>query len=221
MKFVHTFITGLLEVNSYIVEVGDGKIFIVDAGGNEDELISFINERGFMPLAVVLTHGHFDHIGALADLKKAFPEMQIMIHAKDSNLIGKNAQANQCHMFAGSGLEPYITQCAKHVPEADVQLKHGDTLFADSTNFEGGFTVIHTPGHSEGSICLYNKASGILFSGDTLFKSSWGRTDFEGGNESTLFESLKTLLSLPAETFVFPGHGNSTIIGSEQGLLQY
>ena len=221
MNFVHTFITGLLEVNTYIVELGDGKIFLVDAGGNEDELISFINEKGFVPLAVVLTHGHFDHIGALAELKKAFPDVKIMIHSEDSTLIGKNAQENQCRMFSGSGLEPYIEQCANHVPEADVLLKSDDILFTDSTNFKGGFTVIHTPGHSKGSICLYNKDSSILFSGDTLFKSSWGRTDFEGGNDNLLFESLKTLLSLPAETVVFPGHGNHTVIGSEQGLLRY
>ena len=132
MKFVNTFITGLLEVNTYIVELGDGKIFIVDAGGNEDELITFINEKNFVPLAVVLTHGHFDHIGALAALKKTFFDMKIIIHSEDSILIGKNALANQCRTFSGSGLEPYIEQCAKKVPEADVLLKQDDILFEDS-----------------------------------------------------------------------------------------
>lgn len=221
MKFIHTFITGLLEANTYIVELDGKNALIVDAGGNEDEIISFLNERHLVPQAVVLTHGHFDHIAALSGLKKSFPNIKTMIHSEDAFLIGANALENQCRMFAGSGLEPYIEQCVKKAPEADVKLKHNDNLYTDSTNFEGGFTVIHTPGHSQGSICLYNKALGILFSGDTLFKSSWGRTDFEGGNENLLMQSLKTLLSLPAETVVFPGHGNHTVIGSEQGLLRY
>ena len=221
MKLVHTFITGLLEANTYIVELDGKSALIVDAGGNEDEIISFLKEKNLIPKAVVLTHGHFDHIAALIGLKKSYTEIKIMIHNDDAFLIGENALKNQCRMFADSGLEPYIEQCARYVPEADVLLKQGDVLFADSENFKGGFTVIHTPGHSEGSICLYSNASGILFSGDTLFKSSWGRTDFEGGDESLLFESLKKLLILPAETFVFPGHGNTTTIGSEQGLLRY
>ncbi|MBO7486790.1 MAG: MBL fold metallo-hydrolase [Spirochaetaceae bacterium] len=221
MKLVHTFITGLLEANTYIVDLDGKNSLIVDAGGNEDEIISFLNEKNLVPQAVVLTHGHFDHIAALSGFKKSFPDIKIMIHSDDAFLIGANALKNQCRMFAGSGLEPYIEQCARYVPEADVLLKHGDVLFADSENFKGGFSIIHTPGHSQGSICLYNKAVGILFSGDTLFKNSWGRTDFEGGNESLLFESLKTLLELPNETIVRPGHGNHTVIGSEQGLLQY
>ncbi|MBR4825268.1 MAG: MBL fold metallo-hydrolase, partial [Spirochaetaceae bacterium] len=98
------------------------------------------------------------------------------------------------------------------VREPDVLLEGGETLFEDSLNFKGGFNVLHTPGHSAGSICLYCAAAGLLISGDTMFAGSCGRTDLTGGSQEAMKASLKKLGTLPSETVVLPGHGGSTTI---------
>ena len=98
----------------------------------------------------------------------------------------------------------YFTGDLIETVSPDSLLEEGDLI--------GNFRVIHSPGHTPGSICLYNEEEGILFSGDTIFKNGYGRTDFPGGDQQTLFNSIRKLLQLPDETMVLPGHGPSTTI---------
>ncbi len=214
--------TGVLGVNTYIVLLSHATAAIIDPGGNAQKLAAFLTERHLSLAAMVLTHTHFDHIGAVAQLKAQFAEARIMCHDGEKWFLGSGALQRQLDAFGGGGMERFISRSVvQEMPEADVILNGGEVLFEDSVNFEGGFKVFHTPGHSTGSICLYNQAQQVLFSGDTLFAGTWGRTDFPGGSDALMRKSLEMLLSLPEETQVFPGHENFTTISAEKGLLLY
>lgn len=219
---IHCLVTGPLSVNTYIVQLDETCAFVIDAGGSASLICRFLEEKSLSLKALVLTHGHFDHIGALPELKKHFPDAKLYIHSEDSRYIGKSAQQTQIADFgAGGALLDIITQSASDMPEADALLADGEVLFADSVFFDGGFTVLHTSGHSAGSVCLYNNAQKVLFSGDTLFNGTYGRTDLPGGDVFSMMQSLRRLAELPQDTVVFPGHGESTVISSVQEILQY
>lgn len=221
MELFHCLVTGLLGVNTYIIPLGDGDAFVIDAGGNADDIGSFLDSHSLFLRSLVLTHGHFDHMGAVAELKAKYPEAALCIHQADRRYIGNAARKNHLADFGNSFIEQFVLKSVSSVPEPDTLLSDGDILFEDSPFFKGGFAVIHTPGHSSGSICLYNAAQKVLFSGDTLFDGTWGRTDLPGGDSGLMSESLRKLFTLPGDTAVLPGHGNSTVISSVQEILQY
>lgn len=221
MESIHCLVTGPLEVNTYIVRINEKCAFVIDAGGNAAGICCFLAEQSLDLEAIVLTHGHFDHIGAVPELKKRFPSARFLIHRADSRYAGAEGLKNQLADFGNASLSSFISRTVGNTPEPDGFLADSDVLFADSSVFAGGFTVLHTPGHSADSICLYNKAQKVLFSGDTLFSGAWGRTDLPGSDTFCMMQSLHTLASLPPDTAVFPGHGASTVISSEQEILQY
>ena len=214
--------TGVLGVNTYIILLDQKTAAIIDPGGNAEKIYAFLKEKNANLDAILLTHTHFDHIGAVAPLKKQFPNAKIFCHNAEKHFLGKNALQNQLKCFCDGGMENFIKESVENnMPEIDVALNGGEILFQNSENFLNGFKVLHTPGHSEGSICFYNEKTNVLFSGDTLFCGTWGRTDFAGGSETKMKKSLETLLKLPKQTQVFPGHMNFTTIFAEKGLLQY
>lgn len=188
-------VLGSLETNCYIVkdEAGD-KCLIIDAADEVEIILQKLNESGCVPEVIVATHGHPDHIGAVQKLREitgaafAIHKEDVMTQRRDSlhNLLSANLMATP-----------------------DYFIKDGDELSIGNIKLQ----VIHTPGHTRGSICLLGKE--CLFSGDTLFKGSVGRTDM-GGNFSQLTSSLRKLLTLPDFTTVYPGHGPSTTIGIEK-----
>ncbi|MGI5172996.1 MBL fold metallo-hydrolase [Treponema sp. OMZ 840] len=220
------FQTGPLAVNTYIVPVASAPkhVFIVDPGGDEDFIISKL--AGFELAGIVLSHGHFDHLGAVPALKKRYPAAPLCIHKADADYIGKNALAKHRRDFDRVGASYLICEFEAlypEIPNADIFFdasSEGVEKLSTKDDFTLAFApewrIIHTPGHSPGSICLYNKAEKILLSGDTLFASSCGRTDLAGGNVKQLKQSLALLLQLPADTRVCPGHGDPTTIGKEQ-----
>lgn len=194
---------GALDTNCWIVSDGvGGPLVVIDPAGEADVLLSAIGSRPVE--AVVLTHGHFDHLGAVSELVEA-TGAPVLVHAADASVI-TDPEANG---GLGFGFE--------HVsPAASRELRDGDTVEAGGLRLE----VLHTPGHTPGSICLFAPADGEgppqLFSGDTLFARSVGRTDFPGGDGRALARSIREKLSvLPAETRVHPGHGPDTTIGYE------
>jgi len=196
---------GLLGTNTYVVPAAGKRCFVVDPSVSASAISKCIRDEGLEPAFIVLTHGHYDHMESLVSLKVLYPQVKIFIHEKDSWALGSNALLRHEKSFRESGLGGLYTDfdAAKShdsFPCADAYLSEGDVPEKD-------WTVLHTPGHSQGSICLYNEAQRLLISGDTLFYMGWGRTDLSGGNEEEIMQSLKRLSQLPSDVKVYPGHG--------------
>ena len=188
------------------------KLVIVDPGGADEELLDYINEKNAKTIEIMLTHGHFDHVGGIPYLFKHYNVSKIYIHKNDSFYLGKGAKEKHIECFAPIRMDRYIRAMKGEFPEATDYVFEGDEV--------NGFRVLHTPGHTEGSVCYYRSEENILFSGDTLFRRSRGRTDLLGGNEEELMKSLKRLITLPKETVVYPGHGANTTIGEEVSWIE-
>lgn len=203
---------GPLQVCCYIVREKDSaEAMIIDPGAEADTIITFLKKRHLLPKIIAITHGHGDHIGANAELKEAFPDIQICVHEEDQDMLPYPAKNL-------SILAAFYGGTTVRSPQADRLLKDGDTLTIGGCTFE----IIHTPGHTPGGICLYgrNKGNGtppVLFSGDSLFKESIGRTDFPGCSQERLIRAIKErLFILDEKTIVYPGHGPSTTIQEEK-----
>lgn len=196
---IQNIIVGPLQVNCYIVyDETSREALVVDPGDEPDRIIDIIKSHGLKITYIVCTHTHFDHVGAIPELKQA-TGAKIAIHSEEREIY---CAAKDIGKLWGFDLEP--------LPEPDIFLNEGDKIKIGTY----AFTVLHTPGHSPGCICLYSE--GILFSGDTLFAGSVGRTDFPGGSLIKLKESFQRLMNLPENTKVFSGHGPSSTIGTEK-----
>jgi glyoxylase-like metal-dependent hydrolase (beta-lactamase superfamily II) len=192
---------------------------VIDPGEEGSRIIAFLNQLRLFPRYIVLTHGHFDHIGAVPSLAAEYGKVAssqegapsqdvIAIHAADAEYLGPNSYPVHCHSFeAVAGDHSYIDALWEDMPPPDRLLAEGDTI--------GPFTVLHLPGHTPGSIGLWDKKAGVLFSGDTLFCAGYGRTDLPGGSSQQLSASLKRLFALDGNIQVYPGHGPATSIGRE------
>ena len=192
-------VVGPFASNCYLVGSESTKEgMIVDPGAEADEILKGVKELGLDIKIIVLTHGHMDHIGSLKPVKEA-TGAEVAIHVDDVPLL----QRKLSNLMFGAPNPP--------PPPPDRLLKGGDSLnFGDMH-----FLVLHTPGHTPGSICLLGHE--IVFSGDTLFNYGIGRYDLPSGSYSQLMDSLHTkLMVLPDDTIVYPGHGSDTTIGTER-----
>jgi hydroxyacylglutathione hydrolase len=197
-------ILGEYQTNCYVLRNDDSvkDCLIIDPGLEADELVEFLDEQKLNPVAVVLTHGHIDHIAGVAALRSRFPEIKVYIHNLDAEMLTEPG----INLSAMSGTT-FVTE-----PE-DVSLKERDVIDPAGVKL----LVLHTPGHTPGGISLYSKEAGVVFVGDTLFADSIGRTDFPGGSMSQLLNSVREkLFTLPEETQVYPGHGPATTIAAEK-----
>ena len=190
---IETVITGDLQVNCYVV-INNGEAVVIDPGDDAQKIIDAAGANKIK--AVLLTHGHFDHTGAAGILQKNGAEVYV--------------SKNDAAMLADS----YLNLSSPFgFPFKPVK---NDRVYEDELNIIGlSFKVIETPGHTVGSICLYS--DGILFSGDTLFYGSIGRTDFPGGSFEVIAQSIRQKLqTLPDDTCVYAGHGEPTTIYNEK-----
>jgi len=216
-------VTGPLSVNTWCIELDPARVVVVDPGGDAELIIAHLAERGVEPALFLLTHGHFDHLIALPELVRAWPGVPIAIHPADAASLGPGAIARHRAVFAALGAESLVDSNPAELPQATVLLEDGKPIVLPGSPVSSGipesiipgWVVMHTPGHSPGSVCLYNAGEGTLISGDTLFCAGYGRTDLEGGDSAELFRSLTRLFALPARTLVLPGHGDRTTIGDE------
>ena len=185
MLKIHTLVLGLYQVNCYVVHNEESdRCVVIDPGYEPKKIAAFLAEKGLTLEAILLTHGHFDHVGGVKEL------------------------AENCKV--------YLHELERSMPQA---LTAGPLYATDGypARFEiagMGFTVLHTPGHTPGSVCLL--CEDAMFSGDTLFAGSCGRTDLPGGDWATIQSSLKRLQELPGDYRVFPGHGEDTKLSQER-----
>lgn len=193
---------GIYQANCYILHDEKTKeAAVIDPGGDFPELKSYIESNGLSVKYIIVTHGHGDHIGALRELKD-YSKAIICVHKEDHEMLGSKSK-NYSEVVAGTGVEM----------SADRLLEDGDVLELGETKLK----IIHTPGHSRGGVCVY--CEGNLFSGDTLFAGSIGRTDLTGGSFDEIIASIKSkILILPENTAVYPGHGSSTTISIEKKM---
>jgi hydroxyacylglutathione hydrolase len=193
-------VTGSLEVNCYILGCKkSNKGIVIDPGGDAETIITFLEEAKILPEHIILTHGHWDHIGGVKALKEKYGS-SILLHKEDNWLYSR---ASEMAEIFGFDMET--------PPPIDRFLKDNESIVAGELSLK----VLHTPGHSMGSICLLGK--NMVFTRDLLFAGGIGRTDLPGGNDGLLKNSIRNrLFILSDDTVVYPGHGEETTIGNEK-----
>ncbi len=197
---VKTYVLGMYQTNCYLlVDEITKECAIIDPGYISVMLENEIDNNEYAVKYIVFTHGHFDHIGGLEHYISKYDKSLVLMHESDVKSILAEYDVFNIYMNDKENVVKSITL-----------QEDGDVFLLGSNELK----VIHTPGHTNGGVCLY--AEGILFSGDTLFNHSIGRTDFIDGNFKELKNSIKKLYGLPDNTVVYPGHGESTTILDEK-----
>lgn len=202
---IDTIVLGDFQTNSYCVRADDtsSDCLIIDPGLNPEPLVRLLQHSDWRPVAIVLTHGHVDHIGGIESIRQHWPEVQVAVSEKDANML--TDPAANLSVMSGTMIQ---------ARPAEVLLG-ADDLYYQAAGLR--FQVLHTPGHTPGGLCLYSAGDETIFVGDTLFQGSVGRSDFPGGSPETLIDNIKTqLLTLPAQTKVYTGHGPTTTIAAEK-----
>lgn len=182
---------GSLQANCYVVAEGE-LCALIDPGAQSAQLVSWLKDNHLTPKAVFLTHGHYDHVGAVQALVQEFG-MDVYLHKGDTTMTGELAQGLYWNKIYAEG----------------------DTVTVGGMEF----SVLHTPGHTPGSVCL--KLGNTVFAGDTLFAGSCGRTDFPGGSWEQMLASLRRLSNIDENCTVLPGHGGETTLAQERVYNPY
>lgn len=194
-------VVGPVETNCYIVSNNSKEALVIDPGDDSNKIISFLDKKGLKPLAILITHGHFDHIDGADGLRRIY-NIPLYVHEEDEQLL-YNANLNCSLLF---NLPAVTIDKADELITKDQELKIGDF------NVE----VVHLPGHTPGHVLYIFKEMGWVFCGDVVFEGSVGRTDFPLSNTKELFEGIKeSILTLPSDYTLYPGHGNKTTVGKE------
>lgn len=195
-----------LETNCYIIEDEESKeTIVIDPGGEADKIIEVLEILESNVKYIYLTHCHGDHIGAVHEIYEKY-HPQVLIHRFDEAGL-RNDNIN---------LSSYIGQGCVSIDYA-VRVDEGDIIHIGNMEFR----VIHTPGHTIGSSSLYSKKEGMLFSGDTIFRGTWGRTDLPTGSLKDIMNSImQKILKLPDKTIIYPGHGKSSMIREERPIYE-
>lgn len=192
-----TVVVGILSVNCHIAWHPESKAaYIVDPGAEAGKIIAAVEELAVTPRAILLTHGHIDHIQAIPELLSKW-QLPLWCHPAEVPLL----------LSPDNALLPWMPPC-KNLPAPVSEMP----VLPD---FD--FTMLHTPGHTPGGVCYYFPAEKIALTGDTLFKGTYGRTDLPGGSQKQIMHSIKKILfALPADTVVCPGHHASSTIAQEK-----
>ena len=187
---VERIVVGKLSTNAYLFSSWKKECILIDPGGDTEKLIGQMSMKNFHPRGIILTHGHLDHIFSLTEIVKYYQEkgihVPIAIHELDAKYLGsRSMRVHKRHLeYLNTTHEEVFGIPYTASPNPDILLQDGDCPF------ESDLRVIHTPGHSPGSICLYCESQGILFSGDTLFADGPGRTDLPGSSKKEMEQSI-------------------------------
>ena len=201
MKLYHITL-GPIATNCFFAIDDDGNTAIIDPAANPARVNQLIEENGLKPVAILLTHGHFDHIGGVMGIKRKFPDVKVYIGEKDAPMLPAAINNKTWAQF--------ITPENYEGLKADVLVNEGDEIEVGSLKFK----VLHTPGHTRGGVCYI--CEDCLFSGDTLFRHECGRTDLEGGSYTEILRSLKRLHDLKGDYNVLPGHEELSTLAEER-----
>lgn len=185
---IDTLVLGQLQTNCYLVADEDGAAVVIDPAAAPELILQTAREKGLQIRAVLLTHGHFDHVGGVRGVAEAL-RCPVWMHENELTL------------------PEYLTDGKLYYTDG---YDEGDTVTVGKLTF----SVLHTPGHTPGSVCL--RCGTALFSGDTLFAGSCGRTDFSGGSGAEMCKSLRRLAEIPDNLAVYPGHGEETTLARER-----
>lgn len=195
----------IVQSNVYIV-AQNGEGVVIDCGCSVEKLMAVVEKHALKIKYIILTHGHFDHIYFIDPVREK-TGAKVCIHEMDSDSF-TDPKLNGLALFPIKGVTSF--------KPADILLKDGDSLECGGLTYK----IIHTPGHSKGGVCIYLENN--IFTGDTLFKETIGRTDFPGGSPTDIKKSItEKLYNLPDETIVYPGHGDATTIGYEKRYNPY
>lgn len=197
---IKTLILGPVDANTYIItDEKSGESAVIDAGDYTQELENAVRDKNVK--YIMLTHGHFDHILGVSALKD-FTKAKVVIHPADAD----------CLKDGFKSLAFSAGQFSQTPVEADILVREGDTLMLGETEIK----VMHTPGHTKGGVCYMIESERIVFTGDTLFCMTVGRTDFAGGSDEEMLCSVKRLAELEGDYTVYPGHNRSTTLSFER-----
>lgn len=198
---VTTFLSGPLSVNCYVAsDEATKKAFIVDPGGHNNDMVNYIKENNLEVEYIILTHGHGDHIGGVPSCRKEYPNAKLVACIHEKPML-EDARLNMSSMTGGESLSLAV----------DIYVSDEETMKVGDMELK----FLHTPGHTPGGMCIL--VDNVVFSGDTLFQQSIGRTDFHGSSFAAIKDSINNkLYTLPDDTIVLPGHMGTTTIGYEK-----
>ena len=195
---------GELDTSCYLLVSDEGNAAMIDPAGECDKIVEELSKNSVVLTKILLTHGHFDHTGAVAELKE-ITGAKVYIHADDECMLSDTIK-NVAYLAPGFEYKPF---------EADVLLSGGDMIFLDELEI----SVMHTPGHTKGSVMYFVNNS--VFTGDTIFEGSVGRTDFYSGDIKAQRETLKRISALKENYTLYPGHGGATTLEDEKKYNMY
>ncbi|MBQ9898234.1 MAG: MBL fold metallo-hydrolase [Ruminococcus sp.] len=201
---IHTLQLGELRANCYLAETAPGRCVAVDIGGQGRLLLEYMTMKGLHLSKILLTHGHYDHFGGVEEVRRA-TGAEVYIHAADAVMLESEVYS----LHDSISIMPFA-------PVTDYTAVYGDCYINDG---DCEFRVIHTPGHSKGSVCY--TCGDVMFSGDTLFCCSVGRTDLPGSNPLDMVNSLRKLYKLDGDHKVYPGHNDRTELSYERQANPY
>ncbi len=213
---------GELETNCYLFSADNKHCCIIDPGAEGVLIAQAVYDADLIPTSILFTHGHLDNLLGAAELTASLSRhgysCRLYIHTSESEFTGPGCL--KVHSRLLTAIDPHMlpmySSVISMIPKAENALEDGEVIPGT------GLQVIHTPGHSTGSVCLYHEEFCLCFTGDTLFQGSVGRTDLPGGDMSRLQESLGRLISLvPDEAQLYPGHGPSSVMGQEKNTNPY
>jgi len=200
---IKRFSVGQMASNAYVVWDETDEAIIIDPGDDAGVISDFILQNNLTPKKIIATHGHFDHIMAVLELKLAF-NIPFLIHKKDEFLVNRMQDSAKHFLKTDPGPNP----------KPDGYLKNNQKIKIGTSVYE----IIHTPGHTPGSVSLINESAKVIFVGDLIFADGYvGRTDFKYSNKADLKKSIRAVLKLPGEYKVLSGHGEETFISSLRG----